>query len=214
VGVEQGDRQDPWWKEGVTNYLGLLLSLQVGYYSREVIAGYLVRDLSATATVQSFALADPRVRQLFFPALNSDYTRNREPDFVSLLYGKGSQAAMLIDAGLAEGSQGRIGFPELLDELSAFGAGFTRWELTESLQRLGMKNADARLSEILDGPGGIDTLTLRKAFETLEFYGRFETQTTFILPKQGAFAASDEEIKRRLPMEAALHARLRDSEEP
>ncbi len=186
VGVMQGELEDPWWKEGVTNYFGKLLSVQAGYNTDSAVWGYLIQTRDTVPSILQYALADPGVRDRFFYPLDSAYRDNPPLDFYSLLYGKGAQAAMIIDAWLAE-----HGDHDLFEaERMLFQTGrtaFTRAQFAAVLTGLAGLPADTLLQTLCDRPGAFSTAQLQAAFDTVKDHGHFLPPPGFItVPKSAA----------------------------
>jgi hypothetical protein len=175
VGIYHGDREDPWWKEGMTEYLGWLLPLQAGMvgdtaFAREVLAAH-----DSVAAVREVALAAPEVRTRLYLPLDSAWASREDPEgFTWLVYGKGGQASMILDRWLLEHSQGRRSVFDLVRALARdYGPAFTRAQLVAETARLSGRPSEAFLSGLLDLPGAFPADSLRATYRALRALGRF-----------------------------------------
>jgi hypothetical protein len=174
VGVYHGDLDDPWWKEGLTNYLGLLLPLQAGFIGDSVFAATALADVKDKPAVQVAALSDPIVRTRLFIPLDSAWRDVPDPmGFPDLVYTKGAQASMIIDRWILEHSGGRKSDYDLVRALARLGPGFTRSQLVEATTSLAGAPSEAFLASLLDRTGAFSADSLRSTYVALRTLGRF-----------------------------------------
>jgi predicted metalloprotease with PDZ domain len=118
VGVYHGELEDPWWKEGMTNYLGYLLPLQAGRISDSAFASGIFPLIDTVPAVRDVPLASPEVRTRLFLPLDSAWAPPADPrGFINLVYGKGGEASMILDRWLLERSGGRKSVFDLVRSL-------------------------------------------------------------------------------------------------
>jgi hypothetical protein len=175
VGVYHGDLQDPWWKEGLANYLGNLLPLQAGRISDTAFAAGMFPVIDTLPAVRDLPLASPEVRTRLFLPLDSAWRFAPDPQgYVELVYVKGGQAAMILDRWLLEGSGGRYSIFDLVRALIRdHGPAFTRAQLAAEAGMLAGAPADGFLSGLLDRPGAFPADSLRSTYLALRAMGRF-----------------------------------------
>ncbi|MDB5051510.1 MAG: hypothetical protein JWO30_4581 [Fibrobacteres bacterium] len=175
VGVYHSDHDDPWWKEGVAGYLGQLLALQAGLIGDSAFAGDILTLRDTLPAVREHALSDPYVRDHLFLAMDSAFAYPADPaDFAGLVYGKGSQAAMILDRYILEGSGGKRSIYDLIRDLvRSYGTAFHRSDLEASVDRLAGGSSAAFLKGLLDqaAPLGLDSL--KHTYAALRAMGRF-----------------------------------------
>lgn len=178
VGIYHGDLDDPWWKEGLTNYLGLLLPLQGGLIRDSVFAAAALADLAAWPAVRDLALSSPVLRTNLFAPLDSAWKQGQDPQgYLGLVYGKGAQASMILDRWLLENSGGRKSVYDLVRALAALPTpGFSRAQLVAAAAKVaGVASAPAEafLASLLDRPGAYSADSLRSTYLALRARGRF-----------------------------------------
>jgi len=175
VGVYHGDLEDPWWKEGLTNYLGLLLPLQVGFINDSIFAAAALADLSDKAAVRDLPLSSPTIRTRLFIPLDSAWNDPQDPlGFPDLVYGKGAQASMILDRWILEHSGGRKSVYDLVRVLARLPSpGFTRSQLVAAAESVAGAPAEAFLTSLLDRPGAYPADSLRATYLALRAMGRF-----------------------------------------
>lgn len=174
VGVYHGDLDDPWWKEGLTNYLGLLLPLQAGFIADSIFAATALADLGDKPAVRDVALSSPVVRTRLFVPLDSAWKDVPDPmGFPDLVYTKGAQASMIIDRWILEHSGGRKSDYDLVRALVRLGPGFTRPQLVEAVSALAGSPSEAFLVPLLDRPGAFSADSLRATYVALRTLRRF-----------------------------------------
>jgi hypothetical protein len=178
VGIYHGDLDDPWWKEGLTNYLGLLLPLQGGLIGDSVFAAAALADLGARPAVRDLPLSAAVVRTDLFPPLDSAWKQGKDPQgYLDLVYGKGAQASMILDRWLLENSGGRKSVYDLVRALVALPErGFTRAEIVAATAKVAGTAgapAEAFLTSLLDRSGAFPADSLRSTYLALRARGRF-----------------------------------------
>lgn len=175
VGVYHGDLDDPWWKEGLTNYLGLLLPLQAGFINDSIFAATVLADLRGKPAVRDLPLSDPEIRTRLFLPLDSAWKDQEDPmGFPDLVYSKGAQASMILDRWILERSGGRKSVYDLVRALARLpGAGFTRPQFAEATATLAGAPAEGFLTSLLDRPGAFSADSLRSTYLALRAMGRF-----------------------------------------
>ncbi|MBW8889624.1 MAG: hypothetical protein JF616_17855 [Fibrobacteres bacterium] len=175
VGIYHGDLEDPWWKEGMTNYLGLLLPLQVGFINDSIFAATALADLGGKAAVRDLPLSSPAIRTRLFLPLDSAWTDPQDPlGFPDLVYGKGAQASMILDRWILEHSGGRKSVYDLVRALVRLPTpGFTRSQFVAATESVAGAPAESFLASLLDQPGAFPPDSLRATYLALRAMGRF-----------------------------------------
>lgn len=174
VGVKHGDLEDPWWKEGMTSYLGNLLALQAGLIGDSAFRAEVMAPRDALPAVLGHALASPSVRDRLFLPLDSLYgSRDDAEGFLGLVYGKGAQASMILDRHLLEGSGGRHGVYHLVRLLvRRHGPAFDRGDLVRAVGELAGADSRGFLESLLDRPGPLGQDSLESTYAALKAMGR------------------------------------------
>src|SRR5690606_28028014 len=89
-------------------------------------------------------------------------------------YGKGSQAAMILDRHILEGSAGRYSLFDLIRELiRKHGTAFRRPELVSAVDSLAGGRSEEFLSGLLDRAGPLGADSLARTYTALRNMGRF-----------------------------------------
>ncbi|MEO6095142.1 MAG: hypothetical protein ABIW76_05515 [Fibrobacteria bacterium] len=175
VGIYQSDYDDPWWKEGMTDYLGLLLTVQAGLIGDTGFAANVLTLRDTLPAARRYSLSDPYVRNHLFSPLDTTFSDPYDDQgFLGLVYGKGSQAAMILDRYLLERSAGKKSVFDLIRELAKTNRpAFHRSELAAAVDRLAGGSSAGFLSSLLDraNPLGLDSL--RHTYAALRKIGRF-----------------------------------------
>lgn len=188
VGIRTGETDDPWWKEGVTNYLGMVLSAQQGFTRREYLAQTLCANYAESEQVANIALSDPMVR---------DHLFDKTGWLMQLVYGKGAQVSMLLDVALRRA--GPATFEKTIAELcNRFnGSAFGRNDFLGLLNAHAGSVIDTIFSTYVDSPGAIATTVLDSAFAELVRRGALGVDTTaaIFLRKRDAGNRSENEQK-------------------
>jgi len=175
VGVYHSEFDDPWWKEGVTSYVSELLALQSGMTEEAMFARSMLQLRDSLPAAMQHALASPHVRDHLFRPLDPDFLDPGDPEgYFGLVYGKGSQAAMILDRHILEGSGGRHSLFDLIRELiRKHGTGFRRPELVFAVDSLAGGRSEGFLSELLDRASPLGADSLAGAYTALRNMGRF-----------------------------------------
>ncbi|MBD3346777.1 MAG: hypothetical protein GF401_17105 [Chitinivibrionales bacterium] len=173
IGVRVGDWEDPWFKEGITNYLGFLITKRNNYCSREYLESVLLKDLSDSPDVQDYALSDPSNRIWLFTGPDSR---------TELVYVKGAQVAMLLDRRLRRGPAG-VSLDEIIGAFVAAcdGRAFYRSEWVEFMESSAGSAVDDIFAEYVDKPGAIPDSVLQENYLWLGNHGAFGD---FVLAKK------------------------------
>ncbi|MFC1586310.1 M1 family aminopeptidase [Fibrobacterota bacterium] len=169
IGLRVGEYDDPWWKEGTSNYLGFLIPLRNGLITQEYLDTNLVVDLSGDTNVMAYSLSDEYVRDnLFRPGGPRNW-------LYQLVYTKGAQACMLMDLRVREASGNTLTLDRLLGEFVKLfdGSAFHRQEYLDFLQ--GRSGADVSdiFSAYIDMAGVIPDSVLLEAHTGLRDLGAF-----------------------------------------
>ena len=175
VGVYHGEYDDPWWKEGVTDYLGLLLSIQAGFIGDTAFAAEILNSYDNLVSVKTHALSSPYIRNHLFAPLDSGYQMPFVAEnFLGLIYGKGGQAAMILDRYLLEKSGGKSSIYDLVRALTRrYGSGFRRSDLVSETDRLAGGSSAVFLGDLLDQAKPLDRDSLAHTYRALRSMGRF-----------------------------------------
>lgn len=175
VGIYHGDLDDPWWKEGVTAYLGQLLPVQAGRLGDSAFAAEMLAPHDTVPAVRDVALASPLVRTRLFLPLDSAWQFPADPQgYPTLVYSKGGQAAMILDRWLLDHSGGRNSIFDLVRALVRdHGPAFTRAQLAAAVGGLSGVPSEAFLAALLDRPGAFPADSLRATYLALRARGRF-----------------------------------------
>lgn len=206
VGVYHSDFDDPWWKEGVTEYLGLLLSLQEGLIGDTVFADNILFPHNGLPALDLYPLSDRRIRSGLFQDLDSAF--GDRPDslgMLELVYGKGAQAAMIIDRYILEGSGGKKSIYDLVRDLvRSYGAAFHRTQLIASMDGLAGGSSAAFLSGLLDQATPLESDSLVRTYIALRKLGRFGPHgglagISGVDPETGGAAKPSAEAGQRFP---------------
>lgn len=175
VGVYNSDVEDPWWKEGMTDYLGNLLPLQTGLMSDSTFIHEVLAPRDTFPAVLNYGLSSPYVRAHLFAPVDSAYVDKPYPEnFVQLVYGKGAQASMIIDRFIYENSKGKKSVFDLVRDLyKTRQPDFTRQDLIASVSHLAGKDATLFLHSLLDQAAPLNQDSLSHTFAILKSLGRF-----------------------------------------
>ncbi len=175
VGVLTGDRGEPWFKEGLTSYLALLLGAQTGLISDTEFAARMLMDLSEVPAVQSVPLRSERIREGLFLPLDSGF--KFQPDsfgMLGLVYNKGAQASMILDRHIFENSGGVHSVFDLVRLLHRrHGSLFHRHEFIQAVSNLATVPSEGFLESLFGLPGAFSRDSLSQTFTNLRKHGRF-----------------------------------------
>lgn len=171
IGVRVGDYDDPWWKEGTTNYLGFVVAARNGLCSRRLLEQTMLADLGDSADVRQFALSDAAVRsRLFAP----------ENDMVDLVYVKGAQVCMLMDRRIREASGWSLGLDDVLGAFAREydGAAFSRGAYLSYISSSTGADLTQLFARYVDSSGAIADSVLSAELAALYAAGVFERAYT------------------------------------
>ena len=170
IGVYTGDYDDPWWKEGTTDYLGFLVSTRAGFTNYQDMANEMLRDYSSDPIIASMALSDPSLRYILYNDLgNLTYYR--------LVYGKGGQFSMILDAEIRKHTQGKMKLEDVLNTLfeNHWHSAFTRNEYLKAISSTTGYDAEKLFTRYVDQSGSISQEILDEALATISHYEHFAT---------------------------------------
>lgn len=175
VGVYHSDLEDPWWKEGMTDYLGNLLALQGGFISDSDFVNEVLAPRDKISAVKNYSLANPYVRYHLFSPVDSLYQDQPDPEnFVQLVYGKGAQASMILDRYIFERSRGKYSVFDLVKTLyHNHSPAFTRRDLVSVVTSYVSEDAEKFLHSLLDQAAPLPQDSLYHTYEKLKARGRF-----------------------------------------
>ncbi len=175
VGVHQGELNDPWWKEGLANYVGLLLAYQAGFISDTLFKNNLVLDLDSFPAVHNLSLRDPIIRNHLFSTLDSDYKFLPDANgFIYLVYTKGAQASMIIDRYIYEQSQGKYSIYSLIRDLYHNKKPyFTSDDFQSLINKYSGTSSDKFIKDLLESSGVFSLDSLNSCFNALLQQPRF-----------------------------------------
>lgn len=174
VGVHCGDYDDPWWKEGVTNYLGYATAARNGLVSAEAFRNDVLRPFDFSA---------PR----FQHPLSSEFVRDNlfTDSLQTLVYGKGAQVAMLLDHAVRTASANDVRLDEVTAELARRyrGRGFSRGEMAGLFRTMAGVDIALLLQTYVDSVGSVPDSLLTRTFQDLLAMGAFGPGGGAVAPK-------------------------------
>ena len=152
IGIRCGEYEDLWWKEAAATYLGLETAVRLGYFPADQFYARMTSKFvyADTARFQR-SLADPQLRWELFPqALHS------------LVYERGAQIMMLLDAAVRTGSDNRYTLHHVMADLCRrfSGGGFFRSDFIAALERYGADSASTLFAAYVDRPDSLPPLNL------------------------------------------------------
>ncbi len=165
IGIECGDRNDPWWKEGTTFYLGYQVPVRHRLIPVDTLYNQFVTDLSSDSAVNQYAPSSDALRNDLFHKW-----------LIGVAYSKGGQIAMLLDDALHRATDNEVTLYRFTAELVAecSGGAFTRGELIAGFAAYDAMDAAVNiLHQYADQPGAIPVDTLEAAFGRLLQAGAF-----------------------------------------
>ena len=168
IGVYMGDIDDPWWKEGTTNYLGYLFSGRAGFTLYSDIANELLYDYSSDPIIAATPLSDPSLRYTLYNDLeNLTYYR--------LVYGKGAQVSMMLDAEIRSFTLGETRLEDALALLTKrhWKSAFSRQEYLSAIEEVSGYDATVFFATYVDASGVIPAPLLESALATITKYEKF-----------------------------------------
>lgn len=165
VGIRCGEYDDPWWKEGTTNYLGLLIAKRNGLCSQSLVEGTLLVAMADSNDVRSHTLSEDYVRNNLFAT----------PNCITLVYFKGAQVCMLLDSRIREMTNGAMTFDRIVSQLVKVydGRAFHRSDYLAFIKAQSGADVSDIFSQYVDQPGGIPQVVLEDAFQKLAARGAF-----------------------------------------
>jgi predicted metalloprotease with PDZ domain len=164
LGIRCGEFDDPWWKEGCTNYLGYEVASRLDLISKDVLKNNFVRFLELNDEEKGIAPSDPYVREnLYFKKL------------YGIVYNKGGMISMLIDEKLRRATGNQVGLEAAAAALCRkYRAGaFTRNEMLEHFTGYGGCDISAILEAYADKPDSIKVQVLASSYDYLDSCGVF-----------------------------------------
>ncbi len=170
IGIRCGEYDDPWWKEGVTQYLGWSYAGQWGlatvYHCHEALI-----DIWRDTEYADYALASPAFRAALHQNGNN-----------ALAYGRGAQLSMLLDLRVRKQTQNSVSLGDvtryLVDRFDR--DAFTRADFLDAFARFGVERIDSLLHAYADVPAAIPADTLENAFSQLKALGAFGAKTIVV----------------------------------
>ena len=176
VGVHEGDLEDPWWKEGLTSYVGLLLALQGGLIVDSVFQKGLIGELDSFPAVHNLSLRSPLLRNHLFPALDTAYAYPDEKEgYNYLVYVKGGQAAMILDRYILEKSKGKYSIYTLIRDLYRnYHPAFSQQNFQTLINQYAGTSSEAFVNDLLNNRGAFSLDSLNNTFAALHRLHRFE----------------------------------------
>lgn len=165
IGISSGDFDDPWWKEGVTNYLGQVYALRKDHLTKKEVKEsirYISPDFNKPE--YNFALSDPYLRSYLFPK-----------GIYSLAYNKGSHISLLLDLRIREATNNQVHLEHIIASLcSKFkGTGFRRFDFIREFESRGAYVNDIFLSYVDTPAGQAPDSLLSVTFDKLDSLGAF-----------------------------------------
>jgi hypothetical protein len=172
LGIRLGELDLPWFKEGVTTYFGQWLNVQAGWSSAEAWQGYtLLQAADTTGPVVTTSLANTEARRSYYRDLDRDFRDGNDSGWYGLVYGKGPQAALLIDAWILEQTQGQYALVDLVRVLYVkHRPAFTRREMKSEIQILTRANPSPWIDSLFDDVGPIPREKIKAAFAALRLW--------------------------------------------
>lgn len=170
VGIEIGDTDLPWFKEGITAYYGKWLGVRSGFIPPEVFKAFtLAVAANDSGPLASIPLGLAESRLCFYRPLDTDFQDGPDQGWYIHLYQKGMQAALLLDAWLLDHSQGRIHLYDVVRKLASESAPeFSRSQFRQAMLDLTGSSPDSILQFTSDGIGPFDRNVLQEAIQSLD----------------------------------------------
>jgi hypothetical protein len=166
VGIRTGDYDDPWWKEGTAEYLGLLVCARHNLCSRQALEAVLLADLRDSADVRDYALSNPVVRNRLYAPVGG---------MGNLVYVKGAQVCMLMDRRIREASSGATSLDKVVGAFTAAyrNRGFHRDEYLSFIASRSGADLEELFATCVDQPGGLSDSLLRADYAALNALGAY-----------------------------------------
>ena len=165
VGITTGDYDDPWWKEGVTSYLGMVTAVRLRLYAKEKFKDYMLEDFDFSASRYNRALSDPYLRAHLFP-----------DTIYHLVYRKGAHVTMLLDLNVRKATNNKVSIDNVMANLTKEfrHQAFYRSDLIAAFEPYGQTNISQILETYVDAPGAsVPDSILEETFFTLDSLGAF-----------------------------------------
>jgi hypothetical protein len=162
IGIRASDREDPWFKEGVTSYLGLAIPARLGWLSDTYLKNTLFKDVSFPDSLFVAPSAPSLRSDLFVKGLNR------------IAYVLGAQIAMLIDLRVRVSTGNRAGLNSLTATLThAYNGGaFSREQMIAHFSHEGADIRDI-FETYADNAAAIPDSITAQAFQKLDSLGAF-----------------------------------------
>ncbi len=163
IGIRCGDLDDPWWKEGVTTYLGYLFAARLGYYSNWDCRYHLLehkRDYSDSKYAVTFS--DPQLRENLFPS-----------GAWPIVYERGSRISLIMDYRVRNATANGVKFEDIMAQLvrDNDGSGFSRGQFIDAFENHGVDVSDLFELYVDRVSTEISDSDIHLAFEYLESLG-------------------------------------------
>ena len=168
IGILVGDYDDPWWKEGTSTYLGLLVPKRNNLCSYHYIKSWLVKDLSGIEHINEYIISSPQVRSLL-------YQGQLAPNLAGVVYEKGAHINMLLDRYIRDVSGNKTSLIEILAEFvyQFNGRAFHRGEYISFLNQQSGGDVQDIFDIYVDSPGAVPLSVLEENFNALANRGAF-----------------------------------------
>ena len=165
IGIHTGEYDDPWWKEGMTSYLGYASSVRIHCWSKRKFRDMVTKSKTDYSNPKLLhALSDPYLRANLFP-----------DTMHALAYEKGLIVSMMLDLRCRQSTNNMVCIDDITAELvNEFdGSAFHRQDFLNAFQRHNIRVEDIFTTYIdKPGPGLNDTLA-GKVFDELDSLGAF-----------------------------------------
>ena len=169
IGIRCGEYDDPWWKEATATYLGVVLTLKLGLYSKDLFHQRITSVMHLPDSLPLFrttALSNPWLRENMFAE-----------GVHGLAYDKGSQVVMLLDLRVREASDNRFSINDVTSYLSKRfdNSAFHRQDFLDAFSNFGNVDVSDIFSVYVDSAGTeIPDTILNSTFNKLDSLKAFE----------------------------------------
>lgn len=152
-----------------------MLSIQGGLIGDTAFAREILAPYDTLPSVKTHALSSPYVRNHLFGPLDSAFAYVYQAEnYPGLIYGKGGQAAMILDRYLLEKSGGKASIYDLIRSVvRGHGSAFHRSDLIAETDRLAGGSSAEFLTDLLDRVAPLDADSLARTYKALRARGRF-----------------------------------------
>lgn len=163
VGIRCGEHDDPWWKEGVTTYLGWAAVGRLGLATIARCRQELIEEYDTSTAVGRYVPSSSAFRTHIFT------------DGFAIAYGKGAQIAMCLDLELRRTTNNRVRLDEATAALCRAyeGGAFTRGALIAHFRQYDDADITPILAEYADRAAAIPGPVLDSVFDALDSLGAF-----------------------------------------